>query len=46
MACVIVCRAGKPTAGLHLDVVKNGSVLQVHTKYIEEVEGGREERRC
>ncbi|CAI8039451.1 Nuclear inhibitor of protein phosphatase 1 [Geodia barretti] len=26
--CLCVCRAGKPTAGLHLDVVKNGSVLQ------------------
>ena len=25
----IVHRAGKPAVGLHLDVVKNGSVLQV-----------------
>ena len=38
--CVCVCRAGKPAAGLHLDVVKNGSVLQVHTKCTEE--GGTE----
>ena len=29
--CMCVwCRAGKPAAGLHLDVVKNGSVLQVY----------------
>ena len=25
----LYCRAGKPAVGLHLDVVKNGSVLQV-----------------
>ena len=31
---VIHYRAGKPSAGLHLDVTKNGNVVEVNNFYI------------